>query len=231
MGRCTPARCPLAPATRAACPACVLKPKARGVPGSGLMRVPKQPGLSPQHWNPSTRSYLPGQTPSLIAAGPTCQSALLALPASGSSASALYLCRPTPCPAGVTAAVLEPVPHWPVPILVGAPCHPCGAPCLQQAGTPGLPTGRAAAAGATWSSLIGQRLASLGAGAMGLQGRGLGPALRSGHCRKQPSVCLGPGSFGSPYPLCTCPLVSGSGCGLFIGELKAWEGAWLSSVG
>lgn len=32
------------------------------------MRVPEQPRLSTQHWNPSTPSYLPGQTLSLTAA-------------------------------------------------------------------------------------------------------------------------------------------------------------------
>ena len=51
-----------------------------GVPGFGLMRVPEQPRLSPRHWNPSTPSYLPGQTPSLIAAMLTCQSVPLAPP-------------------------------------------------------------------------------------------------------------------------------------------------------
>lgn len=32
---------------------------------SGLMRIPERPHLLTRHWNPSTPSYLPGQTPSL----------------------------------------------------------------------------------------------------------------------------------------------------------------------
>lgn len=47
-----------------------LLPRAQGsgVPGSALMRVPEQSRLSTQHWNPSTPSYLPGQTLSLTSA-------------------------------------------------------------------------------------------------------------------------------------------------------------------
>lgn len=43
-------------------------PRLGGVPGSALMRVPEQSRLSTQHWNPSTPSYLPGQTLSLTSA-------------------------------------------------------------------------------------------------------------------------------------------------------------------
>lgn len=47
-----------------------LLPRAQGsgVPGSGLTRAPEQSRISTQHWNPSTPSYLPGQTLSLTSA-------------------------------------------------------------------------------------------------------------------------------------------------------------------
>lgn len=109
-----------------------------GVPASGLMKVPQQPRLSTQHWNPSTPSYLPGQTLSLIAAVLTWWSVPFTLPASGSSASVLYLSRPT-LPAGVTPAVLGPRPTVLCPSWWGesGPANrlsatPSGTRCLGQ---------------------------------------------------------------------------------------------------
>lgn len=117
-----------------------LLPQAQGsgVPASGLMKVPQQPRLSPQHWNPSAPTYLPGQTLSLIAAMLTWWSVPFTLPASGSSASVLYLSRPT-LPAGVTPAVLGPRPTGLCPCWWGesGPANglsatPSGTPCLGQ---------------------------------------------------------------------------------------------------
>lgn len=57
------------PVGRASCVPCLL-PQAQGsgAPGSGLMKVPEQSRASTRHWNPSTPSYLPGQTLSLTSA-------------------------------------------------------------------------------------------------------------------------------------------------------------------
>lgn len=208
-----------------------LSPQARGsgVPGSGLMRAPAQPRLSPRHWNPSTPSYLPGQTPRLIAAMLTCQSAPLAPPH-------LWLLRfcslplqahPAPAPAGRLLLCSSPCPTGLCPSWGGSG-PPCGLPAipvvlpargkggplvcpragLQQLGPRGA---GASSAGSTELAGAARRVRDWPVWALGPTwgrgpvGQGPGPALGSGHRGKQPSVCLGPGSLGAPTPFVPAP--------------------------
>lgn len=180
------------------------------------MKVPQQPRLSPQHWNPSTPSYLPGQTLSLIAAVLTWWSVPFTLPASGSSASVLYLSRPT-LPAGVTPAVLGPRPTGLCPCWWGesGPANglsvtPSGTLCLGQGRASGFllagqqelgPRGARSSLAVT-VGLAGMPdrsgIAQSGPRAVGMSGRELSPALRSEHCRKQPVCWSGPACGQAP---------------------------------
>lgn len=71
-GQCTAGRWPFGPCHVSSVPHLLSQAQGSGgslvTCGSGLMRASEQPCLSTRHWNPSTPSYLPGQTLSLTAA-------------------------------------------------------------------------------------------------------------------------------------------------------------------